>query len=89
MDTKELKKITEQFSVEQLEACIQQQLAKGENACNVIDSTNNVIEALSKAGVIREIMNQGLTFSEALRELGRRIRAVYGQDTEDQKNGSP
>jgi hypothetical protein len=25
-------------------------------------------------------MSQGMSFSEALRELGRRIRAVYGSD---------
>jgi len=80
MDTKELKKITEKYSFEQLESCIHQQLAKGKNACDVIDTDDEVIAALSKAEVVREQMDQGKTFSEALRELGRRIRAVYGKE---------
>ncbi len=80
METKELKKLIETFSVEQLEACIRQQLEKGENACNIIDETDEIIATLSKAEVVREIMDEGRTFSDALRELGRRIRAVYGKE---------
>ncbi len=76
----ELKKIVEKYSSEQLEACIRQQLEKGENACEVIDEANKVIEDLSKAEVMRELMEKGMKFSDALRELGRRIRAVYGKD---------
>jgi hypothetical protein len=81
MDTKELKKLTEKFSPTQLETCIRQQLEKGKNACEVVDeSDDEVITALSKAEVVREIMDQGKSFSEALRELARRIRAVCGKE---------
>ena len=80
MKNTELKKIVEKYSSEQLEACIRQQLEKGENACEVIDEANKVVEDLSKAEVMRELMEQGMKFSDALRELGRRIRAVYGKD---------
>ncbi len=80
METKELKKLIETFSADQLEACIRQQLEKGENACNIIDETDEIIATLSKAEVVREIMDEGRTFSDALRELGRRIRAVYGKE---------
>jgi hypothetical protein len=80
MDTKELKKLTEKFSPRDLESCIKQQLEKGENACDVIDETDRVITELSKAEVVRELMDQGMTFSGALRELARRIRAVYGKE---------
>ncbi len=82
MDTKELKKLVEKYSPEQLERCIVQQLAKGENECERADDTDEVITALSKAEVVRELMDQGKTFSEALRELARRIRAVYGIEEE-------
>ena len=85
MDTKELKRLSEQYSLERLLACISQQVAKGENACNLVDGTDEVITALSRATVVRELMNQGMTFSEALRELGRRIRAVYGKDDEHER----
>ena len=88
MDTKELKKLVEKYSQDTLEACIFQQLAKGANECELIDSTDEVITALSKAEVVRELMDQGMTFTGALRELGRRIRAVYGKDDETSgKNG--
>jgi cell fate (sporulation/competence/biofilm development) regulator YmcA (YheA/YmcA/DUF963 family) len=80
MKTQDLKKIVENYSPQQLEACIQQQLNKGENACNLIDNADEVMAALSKAEVVREFMDQGMSFSEALRELGRKIRAVYGKD---------
>jgi hypothetical protein len=79
MDTKDLKKLTEKYDIDRLETCIRQQLDKGENECEIVDGTDEVITALSKAEVMRELMDQGMSFSEALRELGRRIRAVYGK----------
>jgi len=81
MKNLELKKIVEKYSSEQLEACIRQQLEKGENSCEVIEEGNEIITDLSKAEVVRELMEQqGMKFSDALRELGRRIRAVYGKE---------
>jgi len=83
MNTQDMKKLVEKYTYEQIDACIKQQLAKGENECNVVDSMNEVIESLSKASVIREMMDSGIKFSDALRELGRRIRAVYGKEEGD------
>lgn len=80
MKSQDLKKIVEKYSAKQLEACIRQQLDKGENACEIVDENDAVIAELSKAEVVRELMDQGMKFSEALRELGRRIRAVYGKE---------
>jgi cell fate (sporulation/competence/biofilm development) regulator YmcA (YheA/YmcA/DUF963 family) len=80
MKTPEIKKLVEKYSPGQLEACIVQQLEKGENACDVVDESDKVIAELSKAAVIRELMDTGMRFSEALRELARRIRAVYGKE---------
>ncbi|HEX9020217.1 MAG TPA: hypothetical protein VF903_03045 [Nitrospirota bacterium] len=79
MKSQDLKKIVEKYSAEQLEACIGQQLDKGENACEIVDENDGAIAELSKAEVVRELMDQGMKFSDALRELGRRIRAVYGK----------
>ena len=80
MKTQDVKKLAEKYTPEKLEACIRQQLDKGENSCELVDESDEVITALSKAGVVRELMDQGMSFSEALRELGRRIRAVYGKE---------
>jgi cell fate (sporulation/competence/biofilm development) regulator YmcA (YheA/YmcA/DUF963 family) len=79
METKELKKLVEKYSLQQLEACITQQLEKGANECDTVDGTDQVVNELSKAEVVKELMDQGKSFSEALRELGRRIRDVYGK----------
>jgi hypothetical protein len=80
MKTQDVKKLAEKYSPDKLESCINQQLDKGENSCEIVDESDEVIAALSKAEVVRELMDQGLTFSEALRELGKRIRAVYGKE---------
>ncbi|HEY6011092.1 MAG TPA: hypothetical protein VIX18_06430 [Nitrospirota bacterium] len=81
MDAKQLKKISEQFSLHQIEACIKRQAEQGENECGVVDdTTDEALTALSKAEVVRELMDKGMTFTEALRELGKRIRAIYGKD---------
>ena len=80
MDTKILKKLIEKYGVAQLESCIRQQLEKGDNACELVEKDDEVIAALSEAGVVRELMDQGMTFPDAFRELGRRIRAVYGKE---------
>ena len=85
MDSRELKKLAEKYSPEELASCIRQQLEKGENQCEIVDQTDEVITALSKAEVVRELMNRGMKFSDALRELGRRIRAVYGKEEEGTK----
>jgi cell fate (sporulation/competence/biofilm development) regulator YmcA (YheA/YmcA/DUF963 family) len=82
MKTQDIKKLVEKYSPEQIEACIRQQIEKGENACESVDAADEVIEELSRAEVVREMMDQGMKFSDALRELGRRIRAVYGKDEE-------
>ncbi len=83
--TKDIKKLVEKYSPEQLETCIVQQLEKGENLCDVVDGTDHMIAELSEAAVVRELMDTGMSFSEALRELARRIRAVYGKDDDTKK----
>ncbi len=81
METKELRKLVEKYSAQKLEACIAQQVAKGESECGVAGSSDDeVVAELSKAEVVRELMDEGRSFSEALRELGRRIRNVYGKE---------
>ena len=80
MDAKQLKKISGQYSLEQIEACVKRQAEEGRNECGVADDTDEALTALSKAEVVRELMDKGMTFPEALRELGKRIRAVYGKE---------
>ncbi|WP_457641758.1 DUF6952 family protein [Persephonella sp.] len=78
MNIKEIKELAKKFSVEQLELCINETLEKGENYCEVRGEVIEVINTLAKAQTVRELMEQGMTEMEAIRELARRIRKIQG-----------
>lgn len=76
MDIKEIKKIAEKYTPEQIEGCISRQMGTGENICLMDGNSEKIINELSKAGVIREMMDKGMSLADALRELARRMRLV-------------
>ncbi|WP_457621316.1 DUF6952 family protein [Persephonella sp.] len=80
MSIKEIKELARKFSVEELELCISQTIEKGENYCNVSGEVMEVVNTLAKAQTVRELMEQGMSEIEAIRELARRIRAVQGTE---------
>jgi len=82
MNTQDLKTLVDRYSLAQILACIQQQLETGNNRCMIADTADEIVTALSKAEVVRELMDQGLDFHQALRELGHRIRKIYGKEDE-------
>lgn len=72
----EIRELAGRFTPEQIEGCITQQLQIGENVCVSDASTEKVVNELSKAQFIRELIGKGYTMSDAIRELARRIRRV-------------
>jgi ADP-dependent phosphofructokinase/glucokinase len=57
--------------------CIDQQLNKNSNSCGIEDKDQTrVLNILSRALVVRQIMDKGASLTEAIRELGRRMRAL-------------
>ncbi|MEW6003449.1 MAG: hypothetical protein AB1638_12500 [Nitrospirota bacterium] len=76
IDIKEIKEIAQRFTAEQIESCITQQVETGENVCVQTESAEKIINELSKAGVVRKLMEEGMSLADALRELARRIRLV-------------
>ncbi len=76
IDIKEVRQLAKRFTPEELESCIQQQMNEGTNVCKMSGPTEQVINELSKAGVVKELMNNGMPLSDAVRELARRIRLV-------------
>jgi len=76
MDISEIKELARRFSPEEIEGCITQQLETGENICLKDESTERIINELSKARFIRDLMDQGYSLADALRELARRIRQI-------------
>jgi uncharacterized protein YoaH (UPF0181 family) len=75
-DVKEIKELTKRFTPEQIEGCITQQIETGENICLRNESAEKIINELSKAEFIRDLIDEGMSLADALRELARRMRLV-------------
>ncbi|NPA51393.1 MAG: YoaH family protein [Aquificae bacterium] len=78
MNIKEIKELAKKFTPEQLENCILQTINKGENECEISGDIMEVVNTLAKAQTVRELMEQGMSEMEAIRELAKRIRKVQG-----------
>jgi hypothetical protein len=76
MDIKQIKDIAKKYAPEQIEGCITQQIETGKNICLTDEASEKIIEDLSKAEVIRELVDKGMSLADALRELARRMRLV-------------
>jgi len=76
MDIKQIKDIAHNYTPEQIEGCITQQIETGKNICLKDENSEKIINELSKAEVIREMVNEGMSLADALRELARRMRLV-------------
>lgn len=76
VDIKEVRELAKRFTSEEIESCIQQQLKEGENICDIKGPIEYVIGELAKAEVVKKLMEEGMSISDAVRELARRIRLV-------------
>jgi hypothetical protein len=76
MHLKEIRELATRFTPEQIEGCIMQQIDEGTNICDISGTTEYVINELSKAGFVRDLMDKGMSMSNAVRELAKRIRLV-------------
>lgn len=76
MHIAEIRELARRFTPEELEGCIQQELADGENPCDQEGSIEETMNVLAKAEYVRHLVDQGTPLAAAIRELGRRIRAV-------------
>jgi hypothetical protein len=75
-EVRQIKNIAQRYSPEEIESCITQQVETGKNICLTDERSEKIISELSKAGVIKNLMSQGLGLSDALRELARRMRLL-------------
>jgi methyl coenzyme M reductase subunit D len=83
MDIKHIREISKKYTPEQIEGCITQQIETGKNMCLADETSEKIINELSKAEVVSELMDQGMDLADALRELARRIRLVQSGFKED------
>lgn len=80
MEIKHIKEIANKYTPEQIENCIKQQMEYGNNVCHFDETTEKIINELAKAEFIRELVDKGISFNDALRELARRMRLLQGKD---------
>lgn len=78
MNIREIKELASKFTPEQLENCILQTIQDGKNECEITGDVEEVVNTLAKAQTVRELMEQGMSQMEAIRELARRIRQAQG-----------
>ncbi len=81
MNIKEIKELAKKFTPEQLDNCITQAIEnEGQNECYIGEDVLEVVNTLAKAQTVKELMEQGLSEIEAIRELAKRIRKVQGAE---------
>jgi hypothetical protein len=86
MDVRQIKEIALKYTAEQIEGCITQQIDTGQNICLTDKKSEAIINDLSKADVIRELLNKGMSLADSLRELARRMRIAQQHFQDKAKN---
>ena len=76
MDIAQIKDIAQKYTPDEIEGCITQQVESGKNVCLTDENSEKIINELSKAEVIRSLVDEGFSLADAIRELARRMRAV-------------
>ncbi len=76
MNISEIKEIAKRFTPEQIEGCITQQIETGKNICLINESSEKIIDELSKAEFVKNLMEKGMSLADALRELAGRMRLM-------------
>lgn len=81
----EVRELARRFDPDRLESCIQQQLQEGTNVCEPEpgSSDEEIIGILAKAQYVRDRMDEGAPLTDAMRELGRRIRVLQQGNASD------
>lgn len=72
----EAKKLAETYSAEILDTCINDQISNNTNVCYMIGTDEDIVGTLSKAKVIRDMVDGGMTMQFAMRGLARRMRSL-------------
>ena len=75
-----VKELALSYSAQQLEQCLSNEIAEGQNFCQLSSGTTShetAIDSLAKAQVVREYMeSEQVSVGDAIRELARRMRTM-------------
>ncbi len=75
-ELKQIKDIAQRYTPEEIEGCIIQQVENGKNVCLADERSEKIVSRLSKAGVVKDFMSQGMSLADAMRELAKRMRLL-------------
>jgi len=78
INLKEIKELAKKYSVEEIEACINETIESGKSHCEVSGDTIEMLNTLAKAQYVRELMDKGYSQIDAIRELAKRMREIQG-----------
>jgi hypothetical protein len=71
-----VRELARRFSAEELDRCLNAEISTGANVCvDEEGGTGEVVNTLAEAEFVRELVEQGVPLTDAIRELARRIRA--------------
>lgn len=78
INIREIRDVANRFDTNSIESCIQLAMENKENPCYPNDELEEAMNTLAKANFVRGQMEQGMSLSVAIRELGKRIRSIQG-----------
>jgi len=73
---KVVRDIASVFNPEQISQCLENQIRNETNECGIYGEHIDIVNALARAGTIRQLVENGASLTEATRELGRRMRRI-------------
>lgn len=78
MDIQTIRELAEKYSHAELEACIDEHISEGKNACWCCDSAEETVNILSKASYMKRLVETGKAESlqEAMRILAKSMRDI-------------
>lgn len=72
----EIRRLAAEYDNATLKQCMELALEGEPNPCYSKQDEEEVINVLAKAGLVSDLMEKGYTLKGAMRELGRRMRAI-------------
>lgn len=73
---KDIRSLIRRYSSAELAQCIDQQIEESRNDCQCGNDALVVMNTLARAQMVRQLMDGGMQSSDAIRELGRRMRML-------------
>ena len=77
----QVRELAEKYTHAQLEACIDEHIRSGKNSCGVSGEAEEVMNILSKASYVRQMIEEGKAenLTDAIRKLALSMRNVQQQ----------